>query len=216
MNGKAVVFDLDGTLLDTLADLANSVNRVLADNGFPTHPHEAYKWFVGDGSKMLVTRALPEDQRQPEIIDAYLEAFVADYAKHWDETTQPYDGILVLIEALQNRAIPFCVVTNKPHVFTTIVMAHYFKGRPFFPILGQQDHIPKKPHPHQALVAADKMGAAASSCIFLGDSAVDMETAVRAGMRPVGAGWGFRTQQELLAAGAVKVLNHPMELLQMI
>lgn len=216
MNCKAVIFDLDGTLLDTLADLANSVNRVLASHGYPTHPVADYKWFVGDGSKMLITRALPEDQRLPGIIDTSLEAFVADYGQHWHKDTQPYDGINDLIVALQESALPLSVVTNKPHRFTTVMMDYFFLGRPFFPILGQQDHIPKKPHPHQALVAADKMHVAPSNCVFLGDSAVDMQTAKSAGMHPVGAGWGFRSNRELLTAGALRVLNHPLELLQII
>lgn len=216
MNCKAVIFDLDGTLLDTLADLANSANRVLAGNRFPTHPLADYKRFVGDGSKMLITRALPEDKRVPEIIDASLEAFVADYGQHWDKATQPYDGIVDLVAALQKSTMPMGVVTNKPHRFTSAMMAHFFNGYPFYPILGQQDHIPKKPHPHQARVAADKMGVAPSHCIFLGDSAVDMETAKSAGMHPVGAAWGFRSKQELLTAGAIRVLNHPLELLEML
>lgn len=216
MTCKAVIFDLDGTLLDTLADLAGSANRVLASRNFSTHPQQAYNLFVGDGSKLLMTRALPQDQRKLPVIDACLDAFIADYGQHWDKATHPYDGIIDLIDALQSRAIKISVVTNKPHRFTGAMMDHFFKGRPFFPILGQQEGIPKKPHPQQALVAAEKMGVSPESCIFLGDSAVDMETAQRAGMQPVGAGWGFRSVRELTAAGATSVLSHPLELLQMI
>lgn len=213
MTGEAVIFDLDGTLLNTLADIAGSANRVLAGLGYPAHPEKAYQQFVGDGSKLLMTRALPEDQRQPKIIEACLNAFIADYQQHWDKATRPYDGVIDLVEALEQRAIKTCVVTNKPHRFTGAMMDHYFTGCPFFPILGQQNHIPKKPDPHQALVAAEQMGVAASDCVFLGDSAVDMETAIRAGMQPIGAGWGFRSRQELKSAGAQAVLDHPMELL---
>lgn len=213
---KAVIFDLDGTLLDTLADLANSANRVLAGHGYPTHPIADYKRFIGDGSRMLITRALPEERRLPEIIDASLEAFVADYGQHWDSVTQPYDGIIDLIGSFKESAMPMGVVTNKPHRFTAVMTAYFFEGCPFYPILGQQDHIPKKPNPHQALVAAEKMGVAPSSCVFLGDSAVDMETAKSAGMHPVGAAWGFRSKKELAAAGAAHILNHPLELLQII
>lgn len=216
MTCKAVIFDLDGTLLDTLADIAASANRVLTDQGFPSHPEQAYRHFVGDGSKMLMTRALPEDQRRPQTIELCLNAFIADYQLHWDEATQPYAGILDLIKETQKRALKISVVTNKPHRFTGVMMDYYFKKSSFFPILGQQDHIPKKPDPHQALVAADKMRVAPADCVFLGDSAVDMETAVRAGMQPVGAGWGFRSHGELAAAGAAAVLNHPLELLDII
>jgi phosphoglycolate phosphatase len=216
MNCKAVIFDLDGTLLDTLADLAHAANRVLANHGYPTHPENAFNLFVGDGSKLLMTRALPVNQRRPAVIDACLNEFIADYKSHWADTTKPYDGMMDLIEALVARAIHLSVVTNKPHRFTGVMMDHYFKGLPFFPIVGQQAGIPKKPHPQQALAAADKMGVMPAACVFLGDSAVDMETAVRAGMQPVGAGWGFRSAQELRAAGAIVVLEHPLDLLQVI
>lgn len=213
---KAVIFDLDGTLLDTLADLADSANHVLASRGYPTHPREAYKWFVGDGSKVLMTRALPEDQRRSTIIDTCLDALITEYAQRWDKATRPYDGIVDLVDLLQSKSIHFAVVTNKPHRFAAVMMDHYFKGRPFFPILGQQTGIPKKPHPQQALVAADRMGVSPEGCLFLGDSAVDMETAQRAGMQPVGAGWGFRSTEELNAAGALTVISHPLALLEIL
>ncbi len=216
MNCKAVVFDLDGTLLDTLADLARSANRVLANHGYPTHPENAFNQFVGDGSKLLMTRALPENQRRPAVIDACLNEFIADYQSHWADTTKPYAGMMDLIEVLVDRAIHLSVVTNKPHRFTGAMMAHYFKGLPFISIVGQQAGIPKKPHPRQALAVADKMGVVPAACVFLGDSAVDMETAIRAGMQPVGAGWGFRPARELRTAGATVVLEHPLDLLQVI
>lgn len=215
-NCRAVIFDLDGTLLDTLDDIAESANRVLKANGFAPHPHDAYRRFVGDGSKLLMTRALPEGQRTPYQIDACLGAFIADYHQNWDQATRPYDGMLDLIAALEARNIRMAVVTNKPHQFTGMMMARYFGGRPFGPVLGQRDGIPKKPDPQQALAAAQQMGIAPADCIFLGDSAVDMETAQRAGMQAVGAAWGFRTVRELTDAGAGAVIDHPLALLELL
>jgi phosphoglycolate phosphatase len=216
MHCHAIIFDLDGTLLDTLTDIADCANRVLAAHGFPSHPAEAYRWFVGDGSAMLMTRALPENQRLPETVQHCLRGFITDYNLHWNRATRPYDDILDLLGNLQNRGIKLAVVTNKPHQFTASMMAHYFGQFHFSAILGQQDGIPPKPHPRQALAAAGQMGVAPSACIFIGDSAVDMQTAQKSGMRPVGAAWGFRTPAELLEAGAWAVINHPLELLDLL
>jgi len=216
MNCQAVIFDLDGTLLDTLTDLADSANRVLAAHGCAPHDREAYRWFVGDGSAILMTRALPEDRRTPEMIQTCLQGFIADYSQNWHQATRPYDGLSDLLRHLRDLQIKMSVVTNKPHRFAGSMIAHYFGGCPFDPILGQQDGIPKKPNPQQALAAAAQMEVAPSTCIFIGDSAVDMETAHKAGMQPVGAGWGFRPAGELLDAGALTVIHHPLELLAMI
>ena len=213
MNRQAVIFDLDGTLLDTLQDIADSVNRVLAARGLAGHATEAFRTFVGDGSAVLVSRALPENQRRPEIISNCLQGFLDDYHRNWDQTTCPYDGIQDLLVQLQDRQIPMSVVTNKPHRFTGAMMARYFGSFRIHPVLGQQDGIPKKPDPHLALAAAREMGVAPSACFFVGDSAIDMQTARNAAMHPIGAGWGFRTAEELHEAGALTVLGHPLELL---
>jgi phosphoglycolate phosphatase len=216
MNCQAVIFDLDGTLLDTLTDIADAANRALIRHGFPPHDRQAYRWFVGDGSAVLMTRALPETQRSAETVQACLKSFIDDYNRNWDRATEPYGGLRDLLEKLQHRNIKFSVVTNKPHRFAVSMMAHYFGDCPFDPILGQQEGVPKKPDPRQALAAAEKMGVQPSACLFLGDSAVDMATACNAGMLPVGAGWGFRPDKELLNSGAVAVVHHPAELLDFI
>ncbi len=216
MNCRAVIFDLDGTLLDTLTDIADSANRVLVAHGCAPHDREAYRWFVGDGSAVLMTRALPEDRRTPEMIQTCLQGFIADYSQNWHQATRPYDGLTDLLRHLRDLQINMSVVTNKPHRFTGAMMAHYFGGYPFEPILGQQDGIPKKPNPLQALAAAGQMGVAPSNCIFIGDSAVDIETGRKAGMQPVGVGWGFRPAGELIDAGALAIINHPLELLDLI
>lgn len=210
---KAVLFDLDGTLLDTLGDLAAAANRVLADRGCPTHPTDAYRWFVGDGSALLITRALPPDQRAPETVAACLEALLEDYNRNWHLATRPYDGIEPLLDRLAERDLHMGVVTNKPHRFCRMMIDHYFPGRPLHPVLGQREGVPKKPDPTQALEAAKLLGVHPSECLFLGDSGVDMQTARRAGMMPIGAGWGFRPAQELIESGATQVIQHPLSLL---
>ena len=210
---KAIIFDLDGTLLDTLADIADAANHALSQAGFPTHPHQAYRWYVGDGSRLLITRALPADRRNPETIDSCLSAFIVRYRDNWNRATRPYDGIVKLLDDLTRRGILLAVVTNKPHRFTGDMMDYFFKEFDFDPILGQVDGIPKKPDPQQALAAAAQMDVPPGQCLFIGDSGVDMHTARNAGMTPIGAGWGFRPAEELLNAGAVAVLAHPLDLI---
>jgi phosphoglycolate phosphatase len=212
MTIQAVIFDLDGTLLDTLADIADAVNRVLAANFHPGHAVEAYRWFVGDGSAVLIKRALPPNHRDAEKVRTCLEDFIADYTQHWRHKTAPYPGIMELLERLQDRRFKLAVVTNKPHRFSGKMVAHYFPGTPFDPIFGQREGIPKKPDPTQALAAAQQMQVAPRDCLFVGDSAVDMETARRAGMGAIGADWGFRPRTELIDAGAEHIIDHPMDL----
>jgi phosphoglycolate phosphatase len=213
---SAVIFDLDGTLLDTLEDLGASVNRVLAERGFATHAIEAFRWFVGDGSRMLMTRALPNDQRSPDMIESCLSALLADYNRNWHHRTRPYDGTQGLLERLRDLALAMSIVTNKPHPFTGQMVTHFFPDITFRAVLGQQDGIPKKPDPIQALAAAQAMGVAPEACLFLGDSGVDMQTARRAGMLGVGAAWGFRPVDELKAAGARHIIHHPLDLLPLV
>lgn len=210
---NAILFDLDGTLLDTLTDLADAANRVLAEAGLPTHPQDAYRRFIGDGSRLLITRALPGDRRDPSTVDVFLERFKADYAKNWHTATRPYPGIQDLLRELSRRDIPRAVVTNKPHRFAEDCLGHYFPDTVFQMVWGQKGDRPLKPDPASALAAADQLQRVPSQCLLLGDSGVDMQTARAAGMLPVGAAWGFRPEAELIAAGAAKILHHPLEVL---
>ena len=209
---KAILFDLDGTLLDTLDDLADAANRILAQDGLPTHPRSAYRHFIGDGSRMLVTRAIPEDHRTPERIEDYLTRFKADYSRHWKTATQPYPGIQNLLDDLMQRDIPRAVVTNKPHAFAERCVHHFFPETPFQIIWGQKEGIPLKPHPLPALETAKHLRVAPRECLLLGDSGVDMATARVAGMLPIGAAWGFRSTDELLNAGAAHIIQNPQEI----
>jgi phosphoglycolate phosphatase len=209
----AVLFDLDGTLLDTLDDLADAANRVLARHGLPIHPRDAYRRFVGGGSRRLITRALPSERRQSAFIDTCLAQFKATYGQHWQVATRPYPGMAKLLEALTHRLVSCAVVTNKPHAFAERCVAHFFPRRAFGIVIGQQAGVPLKPDPRPALMAAAALQAGPSSCLFLGDSDVDMQTARAAGMLPVGAAWGFRSSEELLRAGAAAVVQHPGDVL---
>ena len=211
---KAVIFDLDGTLLDTLDDIADAVNQVLADRGHPPHDREAYRWFIGDGSRILVSRALPEDRRGDEDVTNCLGAFRLQYGRNWHRRTRPYEGVTRLVAMLQSAGTKMAVVSNKPHEFTETCCRHFFPDLPFDFVIGQQEGRPVKPDPYPALQAATHLRMPPSDCLFLGDSGVDMETAQRAGMLPVGALWGFRRREELEAAGAAACIGHPLDLLK--
>ena len=211
---EALLFDLDGTLLDTLVDLADAANRTLAAAGLPTHDRSAYRYFVGDGSRVLITRALPEEYRTAEHIEHYLVRFKEDYSRNWKTATRPYPGIHELLRELVRRNIPMAVVTNKPHAFAECCIRHFFPDKAFGFIRGQKDNLPLKPDPRPALETSDRLNVSPAKCVFLGDSDIDMETAIKAGMQPVGAGWGFRTIDELQQAGAALTIKHPLEILQ--
>ncbi len=212
---KAVIFDLDGTLLDTLTDLANSMNQVLEEASLPIHPVDAYRFFVGDGAATLITRAIPEDLRTPENIQAYLASFLEVYKRSWDKTTRPYDGILEMLAALAGKGIKIAVLSNKPDEFTKLCVARYFPKIRFHMIYGQRDSFPRKPDPAGALDIAEKIGISPAEIIYLGDTSIDMKTAAAAGMYAIGALWGFRSCEELVENGASVLIGNPMGLLDL-
>ncbi len=212
-NYPGIIFDLDGTLLDTLTDLAASTNRVLAGHGLATHPVDVYRYFVGDGMRMLVERALPPEKRAAEVIDAIFSELHADYGKNWAEATRPYAGVVELLAGLQQRGIVMSVLSNKPDEFTAVMVRKYFPEVPFKCIYGASHQVAKKPDPAGALRIAAETGIKPEQTMYLGDTLVDMKTAVAAGMFPIGALWGFRDEAELRAGGAKLMLQHPMQLL---
>jgi phosphoglycolate phosphatase len=213
MKFRAALFDLDGTLLNTLDDLGSSMNRVLGRFGFPQHPMESYKTFVGEGISVLAARALPKDHCDEPSIKACVEAMSTEYANHWLDVTKPYNEIELLLEGLTKRDFKLAVLSNKPHAMTSVLVAYYFPKTRFNCVNGAREGVPKKPHPLGAIEIARGLRIAPEEFIYLGDSGVDMETAVSAGMFPVGALWGFREKGELLAHGAKAVITHPLELL---
>jgi phosphoglycolate phosphatase len=213
---RAVLFDLDGTLLDTLEDLGNGVNRILAKNGYPTHTLAAYRNFIGDGAATLITRALPEDKRNNATISACLEAFREDYNRNWNVKTKPYDGVPEMLETLKARGLKIAVLSNKLHDFTKRCVTALLSNWNFNVVLGHGDGIPLKPDPAGALEVADYLRIPPTDFLFLGDSAVDMKTAIAASMFPVGALWGFRPAEELKESGAKVLIEKPSEILQLL
>ena len=213
MPHRAIIFDLDGTLLDTLADLANAMNSVLAARRLPTHPTDAYRHFVGSGAARLVTRTLPADVRTAQLEADCLAEFRAAYARNWNAETRLYDGVPEMLQTLAEREVVMAVFTNKPQEFAERCVAEFLLAARFVAVIGQREGVPMKPDPAGAFDIARQVEIAPADFAYLGDSGVDMQTAVAAGMLPVGAGWGFRSERELRDAGAAVVIRHPSELL---
>ena len=216
MNFRVVIFDLDGTLLDTLADIGNSANEVLRKLGAPEHPLAAYRDFVGSGVRVLMERILPPELHTPEVCDKCVARFAEIYDQRWNRDSQPYAGVVSLLEELTVRQIPMAVLSNKPQRFTEACVAHYFGRWKFAAVVGQRDGVPRKPDPTSALEIARQIGVAPESCLYLGDTNIDMETARSAGMYPVGAAWGFRSVTELKQSGAAAIAYHPCDVLSML
>jgi phosphoglycolate phosphatase len=208
-----VIFDLDGTLLNTLDDLADAMNLVLARHGWPEHPVDSYRRFVGNGVGMLVRRAMPEDRRNEELVPGVVREMRGEYARRWAEKTRPYPGVEQLLNTLRELAVPLAVLSNKPHDATLAMVRHFFPADMFRIVNGAKPDKPRKPDPTTALETARFLGLAPQSVLFLGDSDADMLTAAAADMVPLGAGWGFRGTEELIASGAREVLQSPLELL---
>lgn len=216
MTYKAVLFDLDGTLLDTLQDIADSTNRALGYFGFPQHKLEAYKYFIGDGREALAVCALPENHRDTATIGKLVARMGEEYAIHWSDNTRPYEGVPELLDTLTERDICLSILSNKPHDFTELMVSRLLSLWRFQIVAGALPDIPKKPYPDAALDITKRLNLKPGEFIYVGDSDVDMKTAVSAGMYPVGAVWGFRTAQELLAGGAKALIEKPTDLLKLL
>jgi phosphoglycolate phosphatase len=211
---RAVLFDLDGTLADTLDDIADAVNHALASHGLPTHPRDAYRTLVGEGVDRLVEKAVPADRA--ELHDSVYGGVRDYYLEHMLDKTAPYDGIPQMLDNLAARGIPMAVLSNKPGPATERIVAALFGRWTFAAVVGQTPDEPHKPDPGAALRIAAAMDAHPADCLFLGDTSTDMETAVAAGMFPVGALWGFREAEELLAYGARALIERPADLLPLV
>lgn len=212
---KAVLFDLDGTLVDSLTDLADGVNQALKSKGYPTHPTEAFKYFVGDGIPKMIERALPEEHRSAAEIDEIKAIFSPYYALHYSDNTYAYHGMPELVNELKSRDFTVAVVTNKAQDMADIVVKSLY-GDVFDLIFGKRDGIPAKPDPTAALMAMKTLGVKPEECVFIGDSGMDVATAVNSGAVPVGELWGFRKEDELLQNGAKYIINKPEQLLEII
>jgi len=217
MNFKAALFDLDGTLIDTIDDLADSMNIVLKKFGFPIHEVEKYKYFVGDGMDILVKRALPPESRSDEeLVSRCFQTMKEEYSLHWADKSRPYSGIPELLDAFINEGMKLSILSNKPHDLTKVVVSTMLSKWKFEMVAGVKDGVPKKPDPSAAISIADNLKTLPQDFIYIGDTHTDMQTAVAAGMFPVGALWGFRTGEELIMAGARILAKNPADLLKFI
>ena len=213
MKTSLVIFDLDGTLLDTIGDLAVACNAVLGVRGLPQHTYEEYCHFVGNGILRLVERALPEPLRTPETVAAVRADFVKYYTEHIDAHTRPYDGIPELIAELARRGVALAVASNKFQAGTEKLIGRYFPDIRFDVVLGQRPDVPLKPDPAVVGEILTATGVAAGEVLYVGDSGVDMQTAAAAGVRSAGVTWGVRTRAELEQSGARHIVDRPAELL---
>ena len=216
MKYKAVIFDLDGTLLDTLEDIADSMNSVLKQFAFPEYSREVYRYFLGEGIERLVRQALPEDKREQALIMQCVTRMREEYSKRWANKTRPYPEIPELLDALTGRGIKMAILSNKPDDFTKKMVAKFFPRGKFTIIQGEKPFVPKKPDPSAALAIAKNLKIPPHTFLFLGDSEVDMKTALAAGMHPVGVLWGFRTAEELISSGAKALIQNPADLINII
>ena len=207
----AVVFDLDGTLLDTLADIGESMNEVLEMRGYPSHPLESYREFIGDGVGLLAEQALPRAARDAATIADCVTAMRAVYGERWDRRTRPYDGVPEMLAALARAGLRLAVLSNKPHDMTQLVTARMLPDVSFEAVVGARPGVPRKPDPTAALAIASDLGVSPASIAYVGDTSTDMRTAVAAGMFAIGATWGFRTAAELKAAGADVLAERPAD-----
>lgn len=213
MRHLSIIFDLDGTLLDTLADIADSCNEVLIQHHFPTHPLPAYKGFVGNGLYTLIERMTPADTAD-HVIQGCAALFTEIYSQNWKRKSCLYDGINAMLSALKGHGKQLAVLSNKPHEFTTLCVDEFFPEGLFSIVYGQRTGFAKKPDPTVALTIAAHLSSRPQDTVFVGDSGVDMKTAKAAGMTAVGVSWGFRSVEELRVNKADIIVHNPLELEQ--
>ena len=213
VNFKAVLFDLDGTLVDSLADLGDATNLVLERLGLPRHPPDAYRFFVGEGIRVLATRALPETLRNEETIERCTRAVIEAYDQRLLAKTRLYGGMADLLDGLQAAGLTLAVLSNKLDGQTRRIAESLLAPWSFAKVVGHRPPMPKKPDPTAALQIAKELGLLPADFLYLGDTAIDMRTAGAAGMFSVGVLWGFRPAEELIQAGARILLARPADLL---
>lgn len=209
---KLAIFDLDGTLLNTITDLGASTNFALTEMGYPEHPLSAYNYMVGNGVRKLMERVQPD--ASPETIDELLMHFRAHYDEHCTDTTKPYPGIPELLAELSGKGLRLAVATNKYQAAAEKIISHFFHDVEFDAVFGQISDRPVKPDPSVVFAILNRIPTAKKDVLYVGDSAVDMETARRACVESVGVTWGFRPVSELRKACADHVVSKPSEILK--
>ncbi|MDR2774925.1 MAG: HAD family hydrolase [Tannerella sp.] len=213
---KLIIFDLDGTLLNTISDLAYSTNYALERNGFQVHPIEAYKYFVGNGINKLFERALPEGGKTEENIIRIRREFLSYYDNHNTEYTQPYEGIPQLLKFVQSKSLKTAVASNKYQQATEKLINRFFPEIKFSSVLGQREGIPIKPDPAVVYEILRVAAVPAAETLYIGDSGVDIKTALNSGVTPVGVTWGFRPRSELETNGAAYIAESTTDIIKLI
>ena len=216
MNPELVIFDLDGTLIDSIGDLADAMNAVLERMGHPGHPRDQYRFLIGDGLEILVRRALPQEVVDATDIAGVVQEMRREYSTRWTATTRPFPEIPELLVALCSRKIQTAVLSNKPDFATLKIVDELFPEQPFEIVRGALDGVALKPNPTSSLALLSELGIEAGKAAFVGDTSIDMATGVNAGMCPVGVTWGFREAVELLAHGADHIIHSPLEFLDLL
>lgn len=215
MKFKGVIFDLDGTLVNSLEDIADAMNSVLQDLNYPTHNYDTYQYFIGSGLRNLVSKALPETHNDEKHIDHCYQLMIEKYSDNCTRKTKSYDGIRELLDLLISQNIKLSVFSNKSDDLTKKVVADLFPNY-FNPVVGLSVEALKKPNPSEAIAISKSLGLKTEEIIFVGDSGIDMQTATNANMLAVGVSWGYRPEEELIANGAKLVLSHPLDLIQIL
>lgn len=216
MTYKALVFDMDGTLLDTLEDLADSTNAALNQHGFDSEPTDAYRYHVGSGARNLVIRALPEDKRDDATVDAVLATYKAHYANNWANKTKLYAGLNEFLNQLAQHDIALAILTNKPQNFANQCVDHFLSNWKWQAVQGQVEGIAIKPSAEISNKVLEQLNIEPSEVLYIGDTNVDMQTAKNAGFTSVGVTWGFRSEAELRESGAQHIVHTPEEILALV
>ncbi|MBR3835485.1 MAG: HAD-IA family hydrolase [Clostridia bacterium] len=211
MKYKAYIFDLDGTLLDTLLDLANAVNFAMREKGYPERTVAEVRNFIGNGIKVLIKRSVPDGTSEDDYAEA-LELFTKYYLEHIADYTKPYDGMIDVVKTLTERGCKVAVLSNKAHVAAQAVVKDFF-GDIFDIVVGKMDEFPSKPEPDSLFYTIRTLGVTAEECVYIGDSDVDVLTAHNAGLPCIGVTWGNRDEDVLIASGAEYIANTPNEIL---
>lgn len=214
MSYRAAIFDFDGTLVDTLEDLADSMNQSLTDLGLPEHPLESYRYFVGQGIRNLVIAAAGDVDGETEA--KILARMVEHYQHNWRNKSRPYRGIPELLTRLKDKGMKLAVLSNKPDDFTQVMAKYFFPGDVFDFVRGEVPDTPRKPDPAGALLIARELDVPPGEFIYLGDTNTDMKTGLAAGMFTIGVTWGFRPVEELREAGAEAIVDRPDEVLGLV
>ena len=210
---KAAVFDLDGTLINSVADLGSAVNRVLESNGFPVHELVEYNQFIGDGARVMVKKALPADSKNEEVLNRCYNQFMDDYRVNFSVKTALYDGISELLDYLAENKIILSILTNKPHEITINIVDALLSKWDFKMVIGHKEGLPRKPDITGAKMIIESMNVAPEQIVYFGDSGIDMKTASSSGMLPVGVLWGFRGKEELIRDGAKHLISNPLDII---